>query len=153
MKKQNRTLWAILFGLPALIVLPLALVGSKVLTAGSIDIDVVEKHGGGSTVGIHMPAAIVPVAVHLMPSFKVDDIRTEMGPEARDALRIAAAVIGELERVPDAVLVEVMDDTDIVTVEKRDGGLHIYVDSPDETVRVQVPLRAVRQTLSALQAT
>jgi hypothetical protein len=46
-----------------------------------------------------------------------------------------------------------MDDTDIVTIEKRAGKLHIYVDTPEETVKIEVPLRVVRQTLSALNAT
>lgn len=153
MKKRNRTLWAILFGIPALIVIPLALAGSKVITAGSIDIDVIEKTGAGSSVGIHVPAAVVPVAVHLMPQVTVDDIRMEMGPEALEALRIADAVMGELARVPDGVFVDVMDRTDIVRIEKRAGKLHIYVDSPTETVRVEVPIRAVRQTLAALRTT
>lgn len=152
MKKRNRMLWTILFGVPALIVLPLALVGSSVMTAGSIDISVVEKNGGGSSVGIHIPALLAPAAVHLMPEVTVDDIRMEMGPEARQALVLAGAVIGELEKLPDAVFVDVMDDTDIVTIEKRSGRLHIYVDTPDETVKIEVPLRAVRQTLKALEA-
>lgn len=152
MKKKNRTLWLILFGVPALIVVPLALVGSSVLTAGSIDINVIEKNDGGSAIGIHVPAALVPAAAHLMPRVTVDDIRMDMGPEARQALEIGFAVIGELERVPDGIFVDVMDGTDIVTIEKRDGKLLIYVDTPDETVKIDVPLRAVRQTLGALQA-
>lgn len=153
MKKSNRMLWAILFGVPALIVLPMVLVGSSMMSAGSIDISVVEKRDGcGSDIGIHVPAALVPAAVHLMPQVTVDDIRMEMGPEAEQALRLAAAVIAELEHVPDGVFVDVMDATDVVTVEKRAGKLRIYVDTPDETVRVEVPLRAVRQTLNALNA-
>jgi hypothetical protein len=123
------------------------------LTAGSIDITVVEKHGSGSNIGIHVPAVLVPAAMHLMPQVTVDDIRMEMGPEARQALALGAAVIGELERVPDGIFVDVMDDTDIVTIEKRAGKLHIYVDTPEETVKIEVPLRVVRQTLSALNAT
>jgi len=151
MKKRNRMLWAILFGVPMLIVLPLALVGSSVITPGSIDVTVTDKTGSGSNVGIHVPAILAPAAMHLMPDVTIDDIRMEMGPEAEQALELAAAVMGELERVPDGVFVEVMDRTDIVIIEKRAGKLHIYVDTPDETVRVEVPIRAVRQTLKALQ--
>jgi len=151
MKKSNRMLWAILFGVPMLIVLPLALAGSSVLTPGDIDVRVIDKTGGGSSVGIHLPALLVPAAAHLMPHVTVDDIRAEMGPEGEQALKIAAVVLGELQRMPDGVLVEVMDRTDIVTIEKRDGNLRIFVDSPDETVQVEVPIRAARQTLKALQ--
>jgi hypothetical protein len=153
MKKSNRMLWAILFGVPMLIVLPLALAGSSVLTPGSIDVTVVDKTGCGSNVGIHVPAILAPAAVRLMPSVTVDDIRMEMGPEGEQALKLAAAVMGELERVPDGVFVDIMDATDIVTIEKREGKLRIYVDTPEETVKVEVPIRAVRQTLSALHAT
>lgn len=152
MKKSNRMLWAILFGVPMLIVLPLALAGSSVLTPGDIDVRVIDKTGGGSSVGIHVPALLVPAAVHLMPQVTVDDIRMEMGPEAEMALELAAAVLGELDNVPDGVFVDIMDRTDIVTIEKRAGKLLIYVDTPEETVKVEVPIRAVRQTLQALAA-
>jgi len=153
MKKSNRMLWTILFGVPVLVVIPLALAGSSIYSSGSIDVNVVDKSGCGSNVGIHVPALLVPAAAHLMPQVTVDDLRMEMGPEAEQALASATAVMGELERMPDGVLVDVMDSTDIVTIEKRAGKLHVYVDTPDETVKLEIPVRAVRQTLKALQAT
>jgi hypothetical protein len=146
--KRKRSLWVILFGIPALLILPLAVVGSRVYTSGSIDVEVVERNG--SSVGIHVPATLVTTALHFIPECTVDGVRVEMDPEARQALRIAAAVAEELEDCPDGILVDVQDAQEVVTIEKKDGKIHVFVDSPDETVRCSVPIRTVRRAVERI---
>ena len=153
MKRSNRTLWVILLGIPALLVLPVAIVGSSMVTAGSIELEVHGKHGSGSHIGMTIPAGIIPIACHLMPSVVIDDIRLELDEEARYALRIVEAVMDELRGVPDGVFVEVMDGTDIVTIEKVDGNLKIFVDTPDETVRLSIPIGTISHVIRAIDFT
>ncbi|NNE43298.1 MAG: hypothetical protein HKN12_03745 [Gemmatimonadetes bacterium] len=147
--KKNRSLWVILFGIPALLILPVALIGSGVYSNGMIDVEVVEKSGSGCSIGIHMPAMIVPVAMRLMPQVTVDDMCMGMDPEAQQAIAIAQEVAGELTRLPDGVFVEVMDREDFITIEKRNGKLLIFVDTPEERVNISVPVRMIEQTLRA----
>lgn len=150
MKRNNRTLWVILLGIPALLVLPVAIVGSSLVTGGSIELQVYEKHDGGCHVGMTIPAGIVPIACRLVPNVVIDDVRLDLDDEARQALRIAEVVADELRGVPDGVFVDVIDGTDIVTIEKVDGNLKIFVDTPDETVRLSVPLGTVSHAIRAL---
>jgi hypothetical protein len=148
--KRRRTLWVILFGIPALLVLPLAVLGSRVYTSGTIDVEVMERNG--CSFGMHVPATLVTTALYFMPECTVDGVRVEMDPEAREALRIAAAVAEELEGCPDGILVEVRDASDLVTIAKKDGKIHVFVDSPDETVRCSVPIRTVRRAVERIAA-
>ena len=65
------------------------------------------------------------------------------------AIRTAAF---ELNKLPDAVLVDVHDNQQHVRVSKAGGGLKIEVQSPDEHVDVWVPLRAAYDTASSLES-
>jgi hypothetical protein len=150
--KRKGGLWVVLFGIPALLVLPIAIVGSGVYAPGTIDVQVVEKGSGGTSVGLHVPAMIVPAALHLLPECTVDDIRVELDDEARQALRIAGAIMEKLEECPDGVFVDVQDATDVVTIEKRNGQIHVYVDTPDETVRCSMPIGTLRSTIGTVAA-
>lgn len=148
--KRNPTLWVILFGLPLLIVLPLAVLGAGVYSTGSIDLRVVEKGAHGTSVGLHIPALVVPLALHCVPACTIDEVRMEMDDEAREALRVARAVAGRLASCPDGVFVDVQSRDDVVLIEKRDGRLVLFVDTPQETVRCTMPLRTLSQCLEAL---
>jgi hypothetical protein len=143
-------LFAILFGLPLLLIVPVALVGSSVLHAGSIECHVMDKTGHSTSLGVTVPAALVPVALHLAPEVVIDDVRCEMGPEARQGIEIARAALRELGRAPDGVLVEVRSSDEIVFIEKKDGAFHILVDTPQENVRVSVPIRTASSVLDAI---
>ena len=150
MKKRSRGLWAILFGLPALLAVPVVLIGSSVYQAGTIEVRVVEKSRDGVAIGATIPAIAVPLALRLAPAGVMDEFRSELGSDGRWAMDVARAVAEELSAIPDGVLVDVRTRTEIVTVEKRDGKIELNVDTPGETVRASVPLRAVSALVDAI---
>ena len=152
MKKKN-SLWVILFGLPALLILPFALIGSNVYSTGMIDVEVLEKSPNGTSIGIHVPAMAVPAALHLMPHVTIDEVCMEMDGEARQALAILDEVADELTRVPDGVFVEVIDGGDYVTIEKTNGKIVIFVDTPQERVNISVPVRTSIFSVASMRST
>ncbi len=105
---------------------------------GAVRVSVDENKPGKNAQHIHLlvPAAIVPVAMRLVPEHK---LRAAAGNAAHwlPAIRVASR---ELRRLADCDLVEVRDARDHVTVVKRAGLLVVDVHSPDETVHVSFPL-------------
>lgn len=148
--KRSRSLWLILFGVPLLLIVPVVLIGSSMWNSGMIHVQVHEKCGGGTSFGAHVPAAIVPVALQFAPDEVWDEIRSELGSEAPQAVPILRAALRELSRCPDGVLVDVQSRDEIVSIEKKRGAIEIYVDTPDEVVRISVPLGSVGTVLSRL---
>jgi hypothetical protein len=146
MRPQSRTLFAIIFGLPIVVAAPIALVGSKLLTDGTVEVHVVEKGRNGGTVDVCVPASFVPIAVGLGSACRFEDCHLDK--EAREALRIADAAIGAMAGAPDGVLVDIRTPDEVVTIEKAGGVLRVHVDTPEEFVRASVPLNAVRSALS-----
>jgi len=150
MSPASRKLFLLIYGLPALLVVPIAFVGSSVYRAGTISVDILEKHPGGTELGARIPAALVPVAIHLAPCHLLREARQEIDREAPWALAAARAAWKELSRCPDGILVDVQDETDIVTIEKRGAKLLVSVDTPDETVHLELPFHTVSSVLSAI---
>ena len=117
--------------------------------------------GGVATVRVHdqqeglniyvpVPMALVDAAVAtgaiVIPEEEWLDLDVELGewgPMVRGLLK-------ELEECPDFTLVEVEDDWTHVKVYKQNGSLKVEVDDQDVTVRVSVPIRSARRTLSRL---
>lgn len=149
-KTSSRKLFAILFGLPLVLVLPVALLGASVLHTGVLEIEVVEKGEGGTSVGVKVPGAILPVAMHLIPDVALDDVRCEIDAETRAALDVARVALGSIARGPDGVYVDVRSRDEVVHVMKEGDTLRVFVDTPSEVVRVSVPLRVVGSVLDAI---
>ena len=150
MKTKSRSLFVIVFVVPLLLLLPVALIGSSVYRAGSIEFSVQEKHPGGCSISGKVPAILVPAALHLAPSCALEEARAEIRCELGDAFEIVRAAARELSRCPDGVLVEVRSACELVTVEKRNGRLEVHVDTPDEVVHAAVPLDTVRSFFAAI---
>jgi len=150
MSAKPRTLFAILFGIPILVLAPIWLVASKIPGAGAIEFAVYEKGPHGCRVAGSVPAILVPAAMFLTPDSALDEIRCELPTEFGDAAKIARAALRELARCPDGVLVDVRTDTEVVTIEKRNGSLRVHVDTPDENVHAAVPLSALRSVVAAI---
>ena len=148
--KSGRMLWVILFGIPALLMVPVVLIGSSVFQAGTIEFEVVEKGPHGSSVSAIVPASVIPIALALTPNDLLDEVRCEVDGEAAYALEIAKVAWKELARCPDGVFVEVLDGEDYVTIEKRGGEMLVFVDTPSETVRLSVPLHTVTSLLTSI---
>lgn len=148
MRPQTRTLFGILFGLPLLIIIPLAFLGAALWRSGTIEIHVAEKGRCGETVDVYAPAAILPLVAHLTPACSMASCR--MDPEARRAIRTAAVMLDAMNDAPDGVYVDVRTRDEIVHVEKKRGALEVDVDTPEDTVHASVPLGAVQSVLRAI---
>jgi hypothetical protein len=148
MAPRTRTLLAIVFGLPLLVAVPLALVGARILQAGTLEVHVVEKGPAGDSVDVRVPAAILPAVATVAPMCSLGGCRLD--PDARLALRVAADVLDALRAAPDGVLVDVRTRDEVIRIEKRDGKIEVAVDSREEVVHASMPLGAIRSALGFL---
>ena len=124
----------------------LALVTVYAFHEGVMRVD--EEHVGGRHVHVWVPAAIVPVALHVIPRHHVEDAAVQIGPW----LPTLRAVTKELGKFPDAQLVEVRNAHEHVRVWTHEGKLMIDVDAPDDTVHVACPLAMVEHITRELEA-
>ena len=138
--------------------MPIPLVGKVALGAalatvvvmkdGLIEVNVQEHHPGGDHVHLYVPATVATWGVHLAPQEKL----REHLRHHREDLGIARAVLNELEKLPDASLVEVDGPKEHVRVNIRFGNLVVDVDDPGETVHVSMPIRAARKVVEDLES-
>jgi hypothetical protein len=125
----------------------IVLAGAYTMREGVIRIDVDEFHSGGSHVHMWVPAAAVPMAMHLVP----DKHWCRASEQAREALPILHAVVKELKKYADSDFVEVIDHDQHVRVRTHDGKLQIDVDAPDQKVHVLCPLSTIEDVTIQLE--
>ena len=121
--------------------------GAYTFHEGVIRIDVDEHREGGSHVHMWVPAAAIPMAMHLVPR---EHLRNA-AEHSREALPIAHAIVKELKKYPNVDLVEVVDGEQHVQIRTRYGKLQIDVEAPDEQVHLLVPLSTVDDVTSQLE--
>ena len=121
--------------------------GAYTFHEGVIRIDVDEHRAGGSHVHLWVPAAAVPMAMHLVPQKHL----REAVEHSREALPIAHAIVKELKKYPDVDLVEVVDGKQHVQIRTRNGKLQIDVEAPDEQVHLLVPLSTLEDVTRQLE--
>jgi hypothetical protein len=124
----------------------LVLAGVYTFREGVIRVDVDEYHANGSHVHFFVPAALVPMAMHLIPQENLKDAGEEMQPW----LPRVRAFTKELKRFPDVDLVEIRDKESHVQIRTRHGKLQIDVDDPGEQVHIICPLDTVEDVTSEL---
>jgi len=122
--------------------------GAYTFHEGVIRIDVDEHRAGGSHVHMWVPAAAVPMAMHLVPQKHL----REAVERSREALPIAHAVVKELKKYPDVDLVEVVDGQEHVQIRTHNGKLQIDVEAPDEQVHLLLPLSMLEDVTRQLEA-
>lgn len=106
-------------------------------TAGTVRVEVDAPEGHFA---VPVPAGLIPLAARFVPREACRDLPPEVSRQW-DALRAAAE---EIERIPDAVLVEVEGRNDEhVLITKRGDGFAIDVNSGRERVHVSFPARTV----------
>jgi hypothetical protein len=125
----------------------IVLAGAYTMREGVIRIDVDEFRSGGSHVHMWVPAAAVPMAMHLVP----DRHWRHASEQACEAMPILHAVIKELKKYPDADFVEVIDHDQHVRVRTHDGKLQVDVDTPAEKVHVLCPLSTIEDVTTQLE--
>jgi hypothetical protein len=117
----------------------MVIAGAYTFREGVLRVDVDENRGNGSHVHFWFPAAAVPMAMHLVPKEQLK----EAGRDAGRWMPLAHALSKQLEKYPNAELVEVRDGEQHVQIRTHNGKLLIDVDAPDEQVHVVCPLAMI----------
>ena len=126
----------------------LVLAGAYTFHEGVIRVDVDEYCAGGSHIHMWVPAAVVPMTLHLVPKHHL----REAAERAREFLPLTHALIKELKKFPDADFVEVTDDDQHVQIRTHQGKLQIDVNEPGQTVHLLCPLATLDDLTDQLEA-
>ena len=124
----------------------LALAGAYTFHEGIMSVN--EDHPGGRHIHVWFPAAVVPMAMHVVPAHYLEHAASQAAPW----LPTIRAVTKALEKYPDADLVDVRDANEHVRIRTHQGKLLIDVDGADETVHVACPLATIEHVAGELHA-
>jgi len=123
------------------------LLGLVVYSEGAVTVYVHEKPQG-TWVWVPVPALLVDAGLSFVPDRDLRDAERQIGPWL-PAIQAASA---ELERCPDATLVEVKDSHEHVLISKLGDTLRIDVEDDSETVHVALPVGLVNSVAHQLQS-
>ena len=108
---------------------------------GVIRVDVDEYRAGGSHVHLWVPAAAVPIALRCAPRDHMQNAAEHIKPWIPTIRQLAK----ELEKYPEANLVEVIDGDDHVQIRTHAGKLQVDVHEPGESVHVAFPIATLEE--------
>jgi hypothetical protein len=117
---------------------------AAILHAGTIGVEV--ENDDGTDVSVVVPAGLANVAIALVPTHLLGEVRDELDrwvPVAESGYR-------EFLEAPDFTLVEINDGDEHVTVRKVGRRVEILVEADGERVHVRLPLRTVGRVLDKL---
>ena len=124
-----------------------ALIGAVYAWGGVATVQVQDRHEGVNLY-VPVPMALVDAAVTtgswVVPEEEWLDLDVELG----DWGPMVRSMLAELDDLPDCTLVEVEDGLTKVKVFKDGGALKVRVDDEEVHVKVSIPMRAARRTLS-----
>lgn len=123
-----------------------AVAGAYTFHDGVMRVD--EDNYHGRHVHVWVPAAILPIAMHVIPSRHFERAAADVGPW----LPTLRALTKELKRYPEAELVEVENGRQHVRIRTHQGKLLIDVTEPGEDVHVVCPLAMIEDVASVLEA-
>jgi hypothetical protein len=119
-----------------------------ICSEGMIEVNVVERPPEAHHVYVLAPAAIVPMAVHFIPSHEFGHASAELQPW----MPTIRAALDQLREVDDVTLVDVSEPGQHVVVAKKGGSIVVDVNDRDETVHVSAPIRAISSTIEQVAA-
>lgn len=119
-----------------------------VVQDGFVHVSVDDSNKDGTHLHLMVPAQLATIAAHFVPPKHFEGHQRELRA-LLPALKLSAL---ELAKLPDSVLVEVRDGNQRVLVSKVGDGLSVEEDSPQEHVKVRVPLRAIYDTAGILES-
>jgi len=125
----------------------LALSSAYVFREGVIRVDVDEARPGGSHVHFWVPATTVSVVLHLAPRRHLE----HAAAQARPYLPVLREVAKELQKYPNAELVDVRDASQRVRISVREGKLYLDEVSNTEKVHVCVPAATLADVADRLE--
>jgi hypothetical protein len=108
---------------------------------GVIRVDVDEFRVGGSHVHLWVPATAVPIALRCAPRDHMQNAAEHIKPWIPTIRQLAK----ELEKYPEANLVEVIDGDAHVQIRTHAGKLQIDVREPGESVHVACPIATLEE--------
>jgi hypothetical protein len=111
------------------------------LREGVIRVHVDEYRAGGSHVHLWVPAAAVPIALRCAPR----DHRLNAAEHLKPWIPTIRQLAKELEKYPEANLVEVIDGDDHVQIRTHAGKLQVDVHEPGESVHVAFPIATLEE--------
>lgn len=133
----------ILLGLLGATVLVIVLAYSE----GTVVVRVSAHHPSGSNVNLFLPAAPLPWILKLVPNTHFP----QLPQEACALLPALVEAVQQLETTSDFVLAEVERIEERVHIEKRGRKLIVEVESPEESVYVEIPLRTIAQVMGEVE--
>jgi hypothetical protein len=113
--------------------------GAYTFREGLIRVDVDETRGEEHHVHVWVPAAMVPMAMHFVPRKQM----FRAGERSAEFMPLVHAMAKELQKYPEAELVEVHDGEQYVRIRTHNGNLMIDAEEPGETVHVSCPLATI----------
>lgn len=122
----------------------IAAAGAYTLHDGIAQVQVDDNHG--THVHIWAPAAIVPMAMHVVPSRELH----KFPHEAQQAIPILRVLAKELEKYPNTEFVEVRDSDTHVRVRTVGSKVVVDVVDPDNKVHVVCPLAMIQDVVESL---
>ncbi len=144
MTRGTRLLLAIVIGSVLLLIAAVGGTAAAVYRAGTIAIEI--REDDGNRIRLNLPAGLVHAAIALTPSSILEGAGAELEP----LLPALNAGWRELSEAPDFVLFELSSAEENVRVEKVGSRLIIFVDVPEATVQVVVPIDTVGSLLRKL---
>lgn len=124
-----------------------ALAGVYVFHEGVIRVDVDENHVNGSHVHVWAPATVVPIGLRVVPFHHLE----KAAAQARPFLPALRELAKELEKYPNAELVEVRDPEQHVRVSVHGGKVYVDAVTDDENVHVSVPVQTISDVADRLE--
>jgi hypothetical protein len=115
---------------------------------GTIRVDVDEFREGGAHVHFWVPAAAVPMAMHLAPKRHLE----HAAEHAAEWMPTVHTLLKELDKYPEAEFVNVQQGEQHVQIRTHNGKLQIDVDDPNEKVRVLCPLSTLDDVAGELES-
>jgi hypothetical protein len=126
----------------------MAVAGAYVFHEGVIRVDVDESGKNGSHVHVWVPATVVPMALSVVPSKHIE----KAARQAREFLPVLRELSKELEKYPNADLVDVRDANQHVRVSVHDGKVYVDAVSKEQDIHVSVPAETIGDVADRLEA-
>jgi len=124
---------------------------ATVMTSGVVTVRVDQPGPDGVDLYLPVPAVLIDLGLGIaqiaMPAEEIARVRADIAPY-QPMLRTLAQ---ELERCPDAVLVDMVSDQESVQVTKKDRTFLVVVDAEDAHVRIAFPDRTVAKVARFLE--
>jgi hypothetical protein len=125
----------------------LALAGAWVFHQGVVRVDVDEARAGGSHVHFWVPATTVSAGLRLTPRHYL----RQAADKSRDYLPLLREISKELQKYPNAELLDVRDASDHVHVSVRNGKLYVDAVSDNQNIHISCPAATLEDVADRLE--